>query len=372
MDVFGIASNVRGNWLQSQALKQDKDLHDEEIEISTKLHNEELDFAKNWNLRAIGHANNLHSQSMHITKKIDLWDMSTDLSQHFQQLNNDLISANKESDRDMYDQRSAQFQTIIVSATVMFAALCTVIIEGNLPEGCCNEVIEYLLATFSGLSFAFLFLSIVLSIKVILLCSKFMYEKSKTHNNILYQTINETSEVLAQLQQIRMDVRTDSSTTLNQNFEDYHDNMQNIVTRRENINKAIFANDPSHLKDSNEGIQHSLKRDSFEKHWEGDCKLVARAAMINFYLGTSFLLGTIAVFIFAKFNSNYNNATAGWITVAFICASCIIGGILFLKHRVERCCCCSLQSPPPGPGSGSGCPPESSPCYTELDQNQTL
>jgi hypothetical protein len=30
-----------------------------------------------------------------------------------------------------YDQRSAQFQTIIVSATVMFAALCTVIIEGE-------------------------------------------------------------------------------------------------------------------------------------------------------------------------------------------------------------------------------------------------
>ena len=86
-----------------------------------------------------------------------------------------------------YDQRSAQFQTIIVSATVMFAALCTVIIEGNgcvyvwyqcrynnsfkgnLPEGCCNEVIEYMMATFSGISFAFLFLSIVLSIKVILL-----------------------------------------------------------------------------------------------------------------------------------------------------------------------------------------------------------
>ena len=40
---------------------------------------------------------------------------------------------------------------------------------GNLPDGCCNPVIEYMLATFSGLAFAFLFLSIVLAIKVILL-----------------------------------------------------------------------------------------------------------------------------------------------------------------------------------------------------------
>jgi hypothetical protein len=104
-----------------------------------------------------------------------------------------------------YDQRSAQFQTIIVSATVMFAALCTVIIEGteesstaletefrcidhftalisslicvlhpigNLPDHCCNEVIEYMLAIFSGLAFAFLFLSIILAIKVILLYVK--------------------------------------------------------------------------------------------------------------------------------------------------------------------------------------------------------
>ena len=79
----------------------------------------------------MGQAEKLHKYELETSKKIYLWDASTQMEQHLQQLNADLISTNREADRDMYEQRNSQFQTIIVSATVMFAALCTVIIEGE-------------------------------------------------------------------------------------------------------------------------------------------------------------------------------------------------------------------------------------------------
>lgn len=106
----------------------------------------------------------------------------------------------------------------------------------------------------------------------------------------------------------------------------------------------------------------------------------------NFYLGTSFLLGAIAVFMYAKvifrnntylhaldnmhsqymiyntlfiiyilfalalsynyndvtqFLTSYQNSSAGWITVGFICISCVIAGVLILlkDDNSSRCCC---------------------------------
>lgn len=418
-NLFAFAAEAGvNNLFQYTSYVQDKKLHEKEIEVATKHHEVELAEAKKWNIKGMGMSHRMHRESMDITKKIYLWDTATDLSQHFQQLNTDLISANRESDRDMYDQRSAQFQTIIVSATVMFAALCTVIIEGNLPEGCCNEVIEYMLATFSGISFALLFLSIVLSIKVILLASHFMYIKAKKHNKLLRETIEKTSEVLHLLSKIRKKARNCTTTAaLNRMFEAHHDQMQDFVTWREKINEAIFRNEGAHLKvplhfaNYNELISHddestndesdreelapvpALRYDvsgeirpslissnqndhtrhmkefspykerrgslskaifgspeatmhltnTFEEYWRSKCHHFAYAALANFYLGTSFLLASIAVFMYAKFLKNYHNSPAGWITVTFICTSCVIGGILILLKGDFHGTCCSRR-----------------------------
>jgi hypothetical protein len=56
--------------------------------------------------------------------------MFTDMERHFQQLDSDLLSSTKESERDMYDQRNQQCQTIIIAATIMLSALVCVCIEG--------------------------------------------------------------------------------------------------------------------------------------------------------------------------------------------------------------------------------------------------
>ena len=140
-DVGKIALQAAGVALSErehrQSMKLGKDLHDKSIKLASKLHN----------------------QSIQTEKRTYLMETFTDIEQHFQvrfylsyaqlrispilsflklilsppfyqQLNADLISSSKESERDMFDQRNQSFQTIILSASVMFGSLSTVIIQG--------------------------------------------------------------------------------------------------------------------------------------------------------------------------------------------------------------------------------------------------
>jgi hypothetical protein len=106
-----------------------------------------------------------HEKSLTTLKKTYLLDMFYSIQQHFQQLNSDLIGSTRESERDMFDQRNQGLQTIILASSVMFSALCTVIVQGYLPTNAAH-VIFVLYAAFSTLSFLFLFLSIVICIEV--------------------------------------------------------------------------------------------------------------------------------------------------------------------------------------------------------------
>ena len=78
----------------------------------------------------------------------------------------------------MFDQRNQQFQTIILSSSVMFAALSTVIIQGPLNQNASVFLlVSYSLST--SLSFAFLFLTLLLCIEIINRASTFMYKRAR-------------------------------------------------------------------------------------------------------------------------------------------------------------------------------------------------
>lgn len=85
-NLFGFASGAGNSWVQYKAYQQDRELHDIEMKVATKHHEEELDNARKWSIKGMGMTNRMHQESMDITKKIYLWDTSTDLSQHFQQV----------------------------------------------------------------------------------------------------------------------------------------------------------------------------------------------------------------------------------------------------------------------------------------------
>ena len=119
-----------------------------------------------------------------------------DLEKHFQQLNADLINNARESESDMFDQRNQSFQTIILSSSVMFSSLATVIIQGFLPSNA-NYALYISYALTCALSFMFLFLSIVLCIEVVLRASRFMYYRAQAHSDQLKKSIGATREMLS-------------------------------------------------------------------------------------------------------------------------------------------------------------------------------
>ena len=117
--------------------------------------------------------------------------MNAALEQHFHQLNADLITATREAERDMYDQRNAEFQTLILCATVMFTALSTVIIQGVIPTGLNYHVYLYYSVS-SGVSFILLFLCIILCTKIVLRSTLFMYSRANKQSNRVYGLIEKT------------------------------------------------------------------------------------------------------------------------------------------------------------------------------------
>ena len=122
---------------------------------SERIHSHEVADAKRRHQESTALAVAQHEKDMKIAKQTYLMAAFTSLEQHFQvtvqkgylmssmieinysltwlhiqQLNADLISSSKESESDMFDQRNQCFQTVILSATIMFSSLVTVIFQG--------------------------------------------------------------------------------------------------------------------------------------------------------------------------------------------------------------------------------------------------
>lgn len=158
---------------------------------------------------AIQKAEMQHKESIRLAKQAYLIESATSLEQHFQQLNADLLDGSKESERDMFDQRNQQFQTIILAASVMFSALSTVIIQGILPPNSGSFiVIAYGLT--SSLSFAFLFLCMVLCIKVVKRASDLMYRRANAHTKAIHDAMSETKKMMKAMQLMSLSCSSNS------------------------------------------------------------------------------------------------------------------------------------------------------------------
>lgn len=166
------------------SIYQAKHLHNKELSLSSAHHNALLELSLKY-----------HKLSLLESKRLYLLEILNNIEQHFQQLNSDLISSTKECELDMFNQRNQRFQTIILAASVMFGALSTAIVDGNLPLETWKCLI-ILFSITSTLSFAFLFLSIVLSIEVIIRATSFMYIRSNIQAKQIEKAIAMTSNII--------------------------------------------------------------------------------------------------------------------------------------------------------------------------------
>eukprot|EP01041_Mallomonas_annulata_P010024 gene10024-20871_t len=188
-DIFGFASYFRGRTLHEDVLKLEKGLHSEDIKLAERHCKEDIAMARTH-----------HMESINIARQTHFREMQNAMEEHFHEMHADLIHSTREGERSMYDQRNAEFQTLILSATVMFSGLSTVIIQGYLPSPDITfDTIYVLMAIACGLSFAFLFICIVLFTKIVIRSSKFMYRRSNKQTSRVHSVINQSVDLMRRL-----------------------------------------------------------------------------------------------------------------------------------------------------------------------------
>eukprot|EP00954_Amorphochlora_amoebiformis_P006727 525661-Amorphochlora_amoeboformis.AAC.1 len=172
----------------------DKKLHDEQMGLNKTA----LDMDKRRHEESVKLSEDLHQQSARLERSLHQVQLCAALEQHLQDITSDLVVAGKEADRDMWDQRNAQYQTLLLSATVMFAAGMALIVEGELPmDTNTGLIIGY--AASVGMAFAFLFVSIILCIRIVVSMSAFMYSLTNHHQTVVTNLVLKAQDVMAEL-----------------------------------------------------------------------------------------------------------------------------------------------------------------------------
>ena len=102
----------------------------------------------------------LHRQTLEHDKELHVRGIASSTEQHFQELCAELLTAAKEADRDVWEQRNGQFNNLMLSSTLMFGVAVASIVEGNF-----NQSVEgYVTAVFAGFvacALSFLFVSLI-------------------------------------------------------------------------------------------------------------------------------------------------------------------------------------------------------------------
>lgn len=316
------------------------DIHRKEAKCSVERHDQAL---------KVDHK--LHEKSLKISKQTYLMAAFSSLEKHFQQLTADLINSSRESENDMFDQRNQSFQTIILSASVMFSSLATVIIQGFLPDHA--DTFLYVAYAFTcSFSFLFLFLSIVLCIEVILRASSFMYKRANQHTLQLKESIKKAKEMMDEIRSGSHEV--DASITEPENTQ--HNTAAGggaggsgggaIKHSRRNIadldGAALKEEWETHEEKVHQFLQERERINenahmfgtSFEDFYKRHCKLWGDLAIFSFYAGTSFLLLAIMVYMWGEFDVTYDSLVGAVIAVVFIGVALVWGLSLAISMRV--------------------------------------
>ena len=96
-----------------------------------KSHKEQLEFTRKQHEREMNIAQKNYIDEMNFEKEAQFKQHLSDSERQLVQLNLDLVNAYKEGERDIFDQRNQQLNTIILSASIMIAASITLLIEGK-------------------------------------------------------------------------------------------------------------------------------------------------------------------------------------------------------------------------------------------------
>ena len=277
-----------------------------------------------------------HDHDLLLLKKTFLSDAYMNLEQHFQQLNADLINSCGENERDMFDQRNQQYQTIILSSSVMFSALSTVIIQGFLPPTS-GSTAFILYALSSSISLGSLFLCIIICIEIVHRASKFMYRRANNQtlqlrdalalsNSMLEEMRGSLNDGNISLRRSIMDPLTDIDKAWTQHEKIVH----KFLHKRDQINNKAA---PIRLDDATTANQW---KETFEDFWVRDCKGLGNKAIGLFYVGSLSLISAIMIYMWTVFKISYGSSPGAVIAVCIICVSIVIGIGALVAFRCQE------------------------------------
>lgn len=159
---------------RAQALEQTR--HEQELELVRQQHRKELLTAK----------------------QTYLISTFTDIEQYCQELNENLVNSTKDAERDMVDQRSQQFQTILLAGTIMIASVISILIEGTLDEKA-NQFSKIAYSFSISAAIAFIGLNMLLCIQLIYRVTQFMYRRSEANLTQLRDAMSETKKMMRRI-----------------------------------------------------------------------------------------------------------------------------------------------------------------------------
>eukprot|EP01041_Mallomonas_annulata_P002558 gene2558-4994_t len=252
--VLESAVTVLGAGIASHSYYREKDFHQKSMGLSKELHDVEVRIEKQHHKEEMDLSAKQHSVEIEIAKETHIREMNTALESHFQQLNTDLMNATREAERDMYDQRNAEFQTLILCSTVMFTALSTVIIQGQLPLGI-DDFVYIFMATVSGFSFALLFLCIVLCTKIVLRSTLFMYRRANNQTKRVYGLIEKT---IFLMKHVRDFGKSKNFKKMDKKIQKMHDHVIDSFFRSQEKNLGRSLSFTNNLSEKSKGFSANI------------------------------------------------------------------------------------------------------------------
>ena len=164
------------------AYRQANAINYEQVAQNDRIHKTEIAASKEFHVKETALNIDMYRRDMQLSKQQHLMSTIADIELNLLQMQADRFNSQKESVRDMYDQRNQQLQTIIIAASLMMTGCITLLFNGVLPEGT-PETATISFGAVTGSAFALLFVSIVLCIETLRLASRFMYKRAHQDKN---------------------------------------------------------------------------------------------------------------------------------------------------------------------------------------------
>ena len=139
-----------------------------------------------------------HRQELITAKQTYLISTFTNIEQYCQELNENLLNSTKDAERDMVDQRSQQFQTILLAGTIMITSVMNILIQGPLPREA-DEFSKIAYSWTNTSSVFFIGLNMLLCIQLIYRVTQFMYRRSELNLCQLRDAMDETRTMMRKI-----------------------------------------------------------------------------------------------------------------------------------------------------------------------------